>query len=171
MRLTESVSNGPPVTGYSLPSYLMVKLKLTTVPSFISPVLVTFIPPSGVASRTSVWLLIGLVLVVLDLAALYFQVPAILSAPNIPMAVMATPIASFATMLRIVFLSFPTLTSPRKLSGVQRRPDGPHRWRENNPRPIAPTAIPSISRGEVYHVRRPAISAELFRGIVPVAAK
>src|ERR1035437_9815623 len=65
MRLTESVSNGPPVTGYSLPSYLMVKLKLTTVPSFISPVLVTFIPPSGVASRTSVWLLIVFVLCVL----------------------------------------------------------------------------------------------------------
>src|SRR5450759_4306786 len=38
-------------------------------------------------------------------------------------------------------------------------------------RPIAPTAIPSISRGGVYHVRRPARSAELFRGIVPVAAK
>jgi hypothetical protein len=42
------------------------------------------------------------VLVVLDLAILYFQVPSELSAPNIPMAVIAALITSFATVLCIV---------------------------------------------------------------------
>src|ERR1035437_2269037 len=128
----------------------MFYLKLTAVPSAISPVLVTFPPPSGVASRTSVWLLIGLAAVVLDLAALNFQVPAELSAPNIPMAVIATPIAIFAPMLRIVFLSFPTLTSPRKLSGVQRRPDGPHRWWETQPSGRSPQQPSPQSAGVKY---------------------
>src|ERR1035437_1198298 len=128
----------------------MFYLKLTAVPSAISPVLVTFPPPSGVASRTSVWLLIGLAAVVLDLAALNFQVPAELSAPNIPMAVIATPIAIFATVLRIVFLSFPTLTSPRKLSGVQRRPDRPHRWWETQPSGRSPRQPSPQSAGVKY---------------------
>src|ERR1035437_1344736 len=138
----------------------MFYLKLTAVPSAISPVLVTFPPPSGVASRTSVWLLIGLAAVVLDLAALNFQVPAELSAPNIPMAVIAAPIAIFATMLRIVFLSFPTLTSPRKLFGVQRRPGRPHRWREKRPSADRPNSHPldqprwSISRPQAGDIRR-----------------
>jgi hypothetical protein len=49
--------------------------------------------------------LIGFVLVVLDFAALYFQVPSELSAPNAAIAVIAVTavtINNFAKMLRIV---------------------------------------------------------------------
>src|SRR5437867_10023957 len=39
---TEVVSQGAPVTGYSLPSYLTVELELIAVPSCRSPVTVNF---------------------------------------------------------------------------------------------------------------------------------
>jgi hypothetical protein len=56
----------------------------------------------------------------LDLAALYFQVPSELSAPNITMAVIAMPIDNFAAMLRIVS-SFLSVTSPTLQSNSDTR--------------------------------------------------
>jgi hypothetical protein len=56
--------------------------------------------------------LIGFALVDLDLAAFSFQVPTVLSAPDIPMAAIATPISSLAPMFRMVFISFLTLAFP-----------------------------------------------------------
>jgi hypothetical protein len=75
------------------------------VPSFLCPVLVDFTPPSD-ASRTIFMLVIGFESggLDLDLATLRFQVPSELSAPNMPMAVIAVPITHLARILRIYLL-------------------------------------------------------------------
>src|SRR5438876_11274742 len=76
------------------------------VPSILSPVVVTFTPPSD-ASRTVLRLLTVLGPLPVLLSTLRFQVPSELSAPKTPIAVIATPITNFAKMLCIVF--FPSL--------------------------------------------------------------
>src|SRR6266566_4655482 len=73
------------------------------VPSIFSPVVVTFTPPSD-ASRTVVRLLTVLGPLPVLLSVFRFHVPSELSAPKIPIAVIATPITNFAKMLFIVFL-------------------------------------------------------------------
>src|SRR5215472_14759337 len=84
------------------------------VPSILSPVVVTFTPPSD-ASRTVVRLLIGFAVEVdLDLATFRFHVPSELSAPSIPMTVIATPIANRVKIFRIALPSLRSL----KLSEV-----------------------------------------------------
>ena len=67
------------------------RVLLMGVPSTFSPVLVTLTPPSD-ASRTVVRLLTVLGLLPLVLSKLRFHVPSELSAPNIPIAVIATAI-------------------------------------------------------------------------------
>src|ERR1035438_8191661 len=89
--LAVTVSQGAPVIGYSLPSYLTVELKPIAVPSFSCPAMVTF-TPSSTASYTMERLVTGFVLggVRLDFAEFNFQVPIELS-------------ASFAMTFGIVF--------------------------------------------------------------------
>src|SRR6266478_8993416 len=76
------------------------------VPSILSPGVVTFTPPSD-ASRTVVSLLTVLGPLPVLLSVFRFHVPSELSAPKIPIAVIATPITNLAKMLCIVF--FPSL--------------------------------------------------------------
>ena len=52
------------------------------------------------------WFFTGLVPVYLDLERFNFQVPRKVSAPNIPMAVIARPTNSFVTILFIILFSF-----------------------------------------------------------------
>src|SRR6266581_1333953 len=126
----EVVSQGAPVTGYSLPSYLTVPPPLMGVPSCRSPVTVVLTPTSD-ASFTIVRLLTGFLLGVVDvdLATFLFQVPIELSAPYIAMVVIATPTISFAMIFRIVLaLLF-------------------------NIRLVAPTASPQSTGCPSYHSR------------------
>src|SRR5437867_2355845 len=73
---TEIISQGAPVTAYSLPSYLTELPPLMGVPSCRSPVTVVLTPPSD-ASYTNVRLLIGFLIggVDADLATCRLQVP------------------------------------------------------------------------------------------------
>src|SRR3954451_22682285 len=96
----EILSHDAPITGYSFPSYFAVKVLLIAPLSFLTPDTVCLTPPAE-GSFTRVKLVIGFEIGVLtfDLAMLRLQVPSELSAPNIPIAVMAVPIASLARII------------------------------------------------------------------------